>query len=128
MDFKIFGKVGELGYRTWIAQNDIGIKYKGEPLVSQPNIISSLSSDDNLLSRNHAEAEAKLIYCIWFQNGKFMPAVMEVEHSTGVTSGLTRMKGLYDMIPEFRTRYVIVAPDIDRDMVIEKCNRSQLHV
>lgn len=115
----------QLGYRTWIAQNDMGIRYKGVPLISQPNIISSLSSDDNLLSRNHAEAEAKLIDCIWFQNGKFMPAVMEVEHSTGVTSGLTRMKGLYDMIPEFRTRYVIVAPDEDRDMVIEKCNRPQ---
>ena len=52
-------------------------------------------------------------------------AVTEVEHTTGVTSGLTRMKGLYDMIPEFKIRYVIVAPDEDRDMVIEKCNRPQ---
>lgn len=115
----------QLGYRTWIAQNDMGIQYKGQPLVAQPNIISSLSSDDNLLSRNHAESQAKLIDCIWFQNGRFMPAVMEVEHTTGVTSGLTRMKGLYDMIPEFRTRYVIVAPDEDRDMVVEKANRPQ---
>lgn len=115
----------QLGYRTWIAQNDFGIKYKGEPLVSHPNIISSLSSDDNLLSRNHAESEAKLIDCIWFQNARFMPAVMEVEHTTGVTSGLTRMKGLYDMIPDFRTRYVIVAPNEDRDIVVEKINRPQ---
>ncbi len=117
----------QLGYRTWIAQNDMGIQYKGKPLVTQPNIISSLSSDDNLLSRNHAESEAKLIDCIWFQNGRFMPAVMEVEHTTGVTSGLTRMKGLYDMIPDFKTRYVIVAPDEDRDLVIEKANRQQFH-
>lgn len=115
----------QLGYRTWIAQNDMGIKYKGESLACQPNIISSLSSDDNLLSRNHAEAEARLIDCIWFQNGRFMPAVMEVEHTTGVTSGLTRMKGLYDMIPNFQTRYVIVAPNEDRDLVVEKANREQ---
>lgn len=115
----------QLGYRTWIAQNDLGIHYKGQPLVSQPNIIPSLSSDDNLLSRNHAESQAKLIDCIWFQNGRFMPAVMEVEHTTGVISGLSRMKDLYEQIPEFKTRYVIVAPDEDRDMVIEKINRPQ---
>ena len=115
----------QLGYRTWIAQNDMGIQYKGQPLVSQPNIISSLTDDENVVSRFRAESEAKLIDCIWFQNGRFMPAVMEVEHTTGVTSGLTRMKGLYDMMPDFRTRYVIVAPDDDRDMVIEKINRPQ---
>lgn len=117
----------QLGYRTWIAQNDMGIQYKGEPLVKQPNIISSLTDDENVVSRFRAESEAKLIDCIWFQNGRFMPAVMEVEHTTGVTSGLTRMKGLYDMLPDFRTRYVIVAPDDDRDMVIEKINRPQFH-
>lgn len=35
------------------------------------------------------------------------------------------MKDLYEQIPEFKTRYVIVAPDEDRDMVIEKINRPQ---
>ncbi len=55
-----------------------------------------------------------------------MPAVMEVEHTTGVTSGLNRMLGLYNAIPALRdVRYVIVAPDEDRDMVIEKINRPQ---
>lgn len=117
----------QLGYRTWIAQNDMGIQYRGEPLVNQPNIISSLTNDENVVSRFHAESEARLIDCIWFKNGRFMPAVMEVEHTTGVTSGLTRMKGLYDMMPDLRTRYVIVAPDDDRDMVIEKANRPQFH-
>lgn len=115
----------QLGYRTWIAQNDMGIQYKGQPLICQPNIISSLTDDENVVSRFRAESEAKLIDCIWFQNGRFMPAVMEVEHTTGVTSGLTRMKGLYDMMPDFKTRYVIVAPDDDRDMVVEKINRPQ---
>jgi len=117
----------QLGYRTWIAQNDMGIQFKGQPLINQPNIISSLKNDDNVVSRFEAVQEAKLIDCIWFQNGKYMPAVMEVEHSTGVISGLTRMKGLYDMLPDFKTRYVIVAPDEDRDMVIEKINRAQFH-
>jgi type II restriction enzyme len=68
---------------------------------------------------------ALLIDCIWFQNGKLMPAVMEVEHSTGVTSGLSRMKNFKDKFPPFPTRYVIVAPDEDRDKVIKEANKPQ---
>lgn len=116
----------QLGYRTWIAQNDMGINYQGEPLVNQRGIISSLSNDENLVSTFHAEHEARLIDCIWFKNSHFMPAVMEVEHTTGITSGLNRMLGLYNAIPALRdVRYVIVAPDEDRDKVVERINQPQ---
>ena len=54
-----------------------------------------------------------------------MPAVMEVEHTTGITSGLDRMMGLYQTIPSLQTRYVIVAPDSDRDKVVNEINRPQ---
>ena len=54
-----------------------------------------------------------------------MPAVIEVEHSTGVTSGLTRMKGLQDALPRFPTRYVIVAADEDRKKVVQEASRPQ---
>lgn len=116
----------QLGYRTWIAQNDKGIKYKDKPLLEQPGIISSLKTEENVMSAfPDAEPSARFIDCIWFQNHKFMPAVMEVEHTTGVTSGLTRMKGLQDNIPALKTRYVIVAPDDDRQKVVEEANRQQ---
>lgn len=54
-----------------------------------------------------------------------MPAVMEVEHSTGVTSGLTRMKNFKDHFPPFPTRYVIVAADDDRKKVVQEANKPQ---
>ena len=55
-----------------------------------------------------------------------MPAVMEVEHSTGVTSGLTRMKKFQDLGPALSgVRWVIVAPDEDRNDVIKKANHKQ---
>ena len=55
-----------------------------------------------------------------------MPAVMEIEHTTGITSGLTRMRGLQDALPErFPTRYVIVAPDEDREKAVREINRPQ---
>lgn len=115
----------QLGYRTWIAQNDKGIVYKDKPLIEQQGIISDLRNENIISAFDGAEPSAKFIDVIWFQNHRFMPAVMEVEHTTGVTSGLTRMKGLQDAIPAFSTRYVIVAPDDDREKVIEECNREQ---
>jgi type II restriction enzyme len=115
----------QLGYRTWIAQNDKGIIYKEKPLIEQPGIVSTLNRENIIAAFPGAEPSARYIDCIWFQNHRFIPAVMEVEHTTGVTSGLTRMKGLQDTMPAFNTRYVIVAPDNDREKVVEETNRQQ---
>ena len=115
----------QLGFRTWIAQNDKGIIWKEKPLLEQPGIIQSLNSEGMISAYSDAVTSARFIDCIWFKKGKYMPAVMEVEHTTGVTSGLTRMKGLQDAAPSLMTRYVIVAPDDDREKVVEEANRPQ---
>lgn len=115
----------QLGYPTWIAQNDKGIVYKDKPLIEQPGIVPMLSNENIISAFPGAEPSARFIDCIWFQNHRFMPAVMEVEHTTGITSGLTRMKGLQDAMPSFNTRYVIVAPDDDREKVVDEVNRPQ---
>jgi len=115
----------QLGYNTWIAQNDKGIIYQNKRLAEYEGVIDRL--DDQLLLKSYSDAikAALLIDCIWFKNGKLMPAVMEVEHSTGVTSGLTRMKNFKDHFPPFPTRYVIVASDDDRKKVIQEANKPQ---
>lgn len=115
----------QLGYRTWIAQNDKGIMFRNKPLLEHPGVISSLKDENIISAFPGAELSAKFIDCIWFQDHRFIPAVMEVEHTTGVTSGLTRMKGLQNAIPAINTRYVIVAPDDDREKVIDEANREQ---
>ena len=69
---------------------------------------------------------AKLIDCVWFKNGRFMPAAMEVEHSTGITSGLNRMKKFQELGPALRdVRWVIVSADEDRAEVLRKANDPQ---
>jgi type II restriction enzyme len=114
-----------LGFRTWVAQNDRGIVYKQTPIGNMKGVVPSLE-DEKLLSAHHeAVRAALLIDCIWFKNGRLMPAVMEVEHTTGVTSGLTRMKNFQDRFPPFPTRWVIVAPDEDREHVIRESNKPQ---
>lgn len=115
----------QLGFRTWVAQNDKGIVYHNKKLGEYEGIISSLKNEKLLSAFDDAVKAALMIDCIWFKNGKLMPAVMEIEHSTGVTSGLSRMKNFQDKFPPFPTRYVIVAPDEDRSKVIKEATKPQ---
>ena len=116
----------QLGFRTWIAHNDKGFLYGQKRVGELEGVIANLSDEKVLAAYDEARAAANLIDCIWFKNGKLMPAVMEVEHSTGVTSGLTRMKKFQDLGPHLADiRWVIVAADEDRDEVIRKANAAQ---
>jgi len=108
----------QFGFKTWIAQNDRSITFREKPLLQHTGVISSLR-DENVIGGFEGAVDAGLfIDCMWFRNGRYLPAVMEVEHSTGITSGLTRMLKLYNKIPAIKTRYVIVAPDDDREKVV----------
>src|SRR5204863_1930964 len=108
----------QLGFRTWIAQNDRGIEYKGRRLGELDGVVVSLDDERVVSAFDNAVRAALLIDCIWFRNRRFMPAVIEIEHTTGVRSGLTRMKNLQDMLPRYDdTRWVIAAPDEDRNDV-----------
>ncbi|WP_163408275.1 restriction endonuclease [Flavobacterium ajazii] len=115
----------QLNFRTWIAQNDKGILYQNKKIGEYDGVISSLKDEKLMSAYSDAIQAALLIDCIWFKNGKLMPAVMEIEQSTGVISGLSRMKNFKDKFPPFPTRYVIVAPDEDRDKVIKEANKPQ---
>ena len=115
----------QLDFRTWIAQNDKGIIYQNKRIGEYEGVVQSLRDENLLKAYDNAVHAALLIDCIWFKNGRLMPAVMEIEHTTGVTSGLTRMKNFKDNFPPFPTRYVIVAPDEDRDKVIKEATKSQ---
>lgn len=115
----------QLGFRTWVARNDQGITYGNKKVGELDGIVINLEQENLLKSWSEAIKAALHIDCIWFKNGKFMPAVMEVEHSTGVVTGLARMKRLKDQLPSFQTRWVIVAPDEDRNKVIREANEPQ---
>lgn len=116
----------KLGFRTWIAHNDKGYLYGQKRIGELEGVIPSLANERVLSAYEEAQDAAKLIDCIWFKNGRLMPAVIEVEHSTGVTSGLTRMKKFQDLGPSLSDiRWVIVAADEDRNEVIRKANSQQ---
>lgn len=73
-------KIGQqLGYRTWIAKNDKGIVYKEQPITKMPGVVNSLQNESLIYPFEGAVQSALLIDCIWFKNGKLMPAVMEID-------------------------------------------------
>jgi len=116
----------QLGYRTWVATNDQNIVYKDKPIVNFDEVISDLSREKLLQAFSEAAKSGKLIDIIWFKNGRLMPAVIEIENSTGVLSGLTRMQNFQRDMPNLGDVYwIIVAPDSDREKVLKSIKRSQ---
>lgn len=114
----------QLGYRTWVARNDMAIVYNRRKLGEMEGVVKTLE-DENLIAPHAGAVNAALLVdCIWFRNSRFMPAVIEIEHTTGVTSGLTRMKKLQDLLPAFPTRWVIAAPDEEREKVTQEANKD----
>lgn len=111
-----------LKFHTWIAKNDHSIVIGDKTLGSLTGVVRSLD-DIPILYNNEMKRAANLIDCIWFdQDFRHIPAVMEVEHSTGVTSGLTRMLKLHEVMPSFKTKYTVVAPDQLRNKVVTETN------
>jgi type II restriction enzyme len=116
----------KLHYRTWIASNDRRHQYMGASISELPGVITRLNDEKVLAAYPEAAKNGQLIDAIWFKDGRHMPAVIEVEHSTGVNSGLLRMKRFQDSAPALADiRWVIAAPDEDRAEVIRKANDPQ---
>lgn len=114
----------QLGYRTWVARNDMAIVYNQRRLGEMEGVVKELEQESLIAPHAGAVNAALLVDCIWFRNARFMPAVIEIEHTTGVTSGLTRIKKLQDLLPPFPTRWVIAAPDEEREKVAQEANKD----
>lgn len=108
-----------LGMRPFVARNDQSIRYQDRALCQRELVVTDLASVPLLSPFPEAVRAGSLIDCIWFRDGRHMPAVFEVEHTTGIASGLNRMLGFRELAPGVATRYVIAAPDEDRERVLQ---------
>ena len=116
-----------MGLKSWIAKNDHSIEYNGKKLIELEPVIKQLSETSALQGYDRAAPAGELIDIIWFdEEGKKIPAIIEIEHSTGVTSGLTRMKNFKDEAPDLaHMTYIIAAPDEIRNQVVQKASKPQ---
>jgi len=107
---------------TWIAKNDHSIKIRDTQLGKLQGVVPSLDKVP-ILYTPESKMAASLVDCIWFTSDyHHMPAVIEIEHSTGVTPGLTRMLKLKETIPSIKTNYTIVSPIKFRNKVVTEAN------
>lgn len=113
------------GGRVYVAKNDQGIKVGDKKFAEMEGVVTDLSKEAIFGPVPDAVSKGALIDCIWLRNSRFMPAVVEVEHSTGVTSGLSRMLGFKRAFLDIQTRYIIAAPDEDANKVMTECRRPQ---
>lgn len=113
-----------LNFRTWIAKNDRSIGVGDSKLGQMSGVVQSLD-EIRLFYKPEIRDAASLVDCIWFaDNDDRIPAIIEIEHSTGVTSGLTRMKKLRDTFPSISAAFAIVAPNELRNKVIIEANQK----
>jgi type II restriction enzyme len=113
-----------LNFRTWVARNDRSILVGDGKLGELEGVIQSLETVQIFYKQEIKDAAA-LVDCIWFtEDGDRVPAVIEVEHSTGVTSGLTRMLKLRETFPAISTTFTIVAPNQLRSKVVTESNQK----
>jgi type II restriction enzyme len=112
-----------LNFHTWIARNDRSIQVENMELGKMEGVVPSLD-DVKILYTNENKKAASLIDCIWFSHDfQHIPAVLEVEHSTGVTSGLTRMLKFKETVPAIMMTFAVVADNTLRNKVVaEACN------
>lgn len=112
-----------LGMRSWLAVEDHGIRYNGKPITEYRHIVRDLNDERSISGFSEAVNVAKHIDCLYFNGG--LPFAFEVEHSTGVTSGLVRMSSFMERAPHLNTHCVIVADDANRDLVMQRSQPEQ---
>ncbi len=112
-----------LSLRTWLAVEDHGIVHEGQNIMQLPFIVKRLEAERVLSNFPEAVEVGKHIDCLQFNGG--LPFAFEVEHTTGVTSGLSRMLAFHEKAPFLSTNYIIVAPDEDRNLVLERAHHRQ---
>jgi type II restriction enzyme len=119
-------KIGlQLGYKTYIAKDNQSVLIKDKPLGSLDGVVTELSTVTTISHNPKAVHAGRTIDCVWFRNGSLMPAVFEVEHTTGITSGLSRMMTFWEHVKGLQTRWVIVAPDEDEPKAISEILKPQ---
>jgi hypothetical protein len=88
---KLFETGAALRLRVWLAENDQNIMIGGRRLSSHPYAISHLSKLPLLQAYPAALQAARHLDVMFVRDDGYIPAVVEVEQTTGITSGLTRM-------------------------------------
>jgi hypothetical protein len=108
----------DMGLDVWVAKNDKGRKYNGQPFASLPRIKSTLPLQFDEATNRTIE----LIDVLWLKNNSIQ-AAFEIESTTSIFSGLLRLADLITMQPNLNIPLFVVAPSERRNKVFSEVNR-----
>lgn len=108
----------QMGLELWIARNDKGRSYQGQPFQDIPGILETLPVRFNEATNRIIE----LIDVLWLEEDNII-AAFEVEHTSSVYSELLRLSDLVAMQPNIKIQLFIVAPDERREKVFNEIDR-----
>lgn len=99
------------GYSTWVAKQDRSRECKGQEVGED-----SLENLPQLGFAEQVRRTVSNIDVLWLE-GNMVDSAYEVEHTTNIQTGLTRMNDLIKSVPHVMIRLYIVAPDKRREKV-----------
>jgi hypothetical protein len=108
----------DMGLDVWVAKNDKGRKYNGQPFALLPRIKSTLPLQFDEATNRTIE----LIDVLWLKNNSIQ-AAFEIESTTSIFSGLLRLADLITMQPNLNIPLFVVAPSERRNKVFSEVNR-----
>jgi type II restriction enzyme len=118
LQVKLFEIGAAMNWSVWIAENDHNIKLGRRKLSSHPSAIQHLSRIPILQAYPNAQKAARHLDVMFVRDDGFIPAIIEIEHSTGILPGLTRMNtfrhnmgGVYANGGQGGTSFIICADD-----------------
>lgn len=118
LQVKLFEIGAAMNWSVWIAENDHNIKLGRRKLSSHPSAIQHLSKIPILQAYPAAQKAARHLDVMFVRDDGFIPAIIEIEHSTGILPGLTRMNtfrhnmgGVYANGGQGGTGFIICADD-----------------
>lgn len=97
----------ELNLNLWLPKTDLTQSHKKNEIVNLAGKLKELPFDILKAGRS-----VQRIDVLWLKDNKII-AAFEIEHSTGIESGLFRMSHMWVSLEDLSIRTYIVAPDTD---------------
>jgi len=107
MQYHLLRMGSELGYDVISASNDRSKCHKEKSFS-----FISLSHFPDIGVYGHTNKTIALIDVVWFQKGtNKIDCAFEVENSTSITSGISRLTDLFHSFPEYPSSLFLIIPD-----------------
>lgn len=104
-------------YETWVTRSDRNKKHDGDPIGA-----GSIEDLPDLGVGASVKSIIENIDVLWLRRNR-VAAAFEVEHTTSIHSGLTRLNDLIRAAPNLNINLYIIAPDERRSKLERELNR-----